>query len=124
MTDLFEFASSRALAEREAGMKLAADHAEENCRGWGDRAYAFLVEFAKKYDSFISEDVSDASKAADFPQPTTDRAWGQVYRRAIKNDIIIQVGTGRSRRRHSSLCPRWGSLLIRKQGASNVNEYA
>lgn len=105
-----------AKAERDAGMRLAADHAEDTSPGWNDRAYAFLVAFARTHDEFISEDVSDASKAGDFPQPPTDRAWGSVYRKACKNDIIIQVGTGRSRRRHASICPRWGSLVY--QGAA------
>ena len=109
--DLFELATS--LAERDAGMKLAAEHAEELHIGWNDRACAFLVEFAKRHDSFISEDVSDAAILADEPQPPTLRAWGQIYRRAIKDDVIIQVGTGRSRRRHASLCIRWGSLVFR-----------
>lgn len=111
--DLFEIADSRALAEREAGMKLAADHAEDDCRGWNDRAYAFLVQFAKTHDGFISEDVSDAAILAGEPQPPTLRAWGQIYRRALKNDIIIQSGAGRSRRRHASICPRWSSLVCR-----------
>ena len=112
--DLFDLADSR--AERDAGIKLAADHAEDMHVGWNDRAYEFLVAFARCHGSFISEDVSDASKQANFPQPPTDRAWGSIYRKAVKNDVIIQVGTGRSRRRHASICPRWGSLIIKSKG--------
>lgn len=103
--DLFQHAE----AERDIGMLRAARHAEFMHMHWNDMAYAFLVEFAKKNKSFISEDVSDASKKAGFPQPPTDRAWGAIYRKAIKAGIIIQIGTGRSRRRHASICPRWGS---------------
>lgn len=111
MTDMFDWAN--ALAEREAGMKLAADHAEDLNLGWNDRAYAFLLKFARSHESFISEDVSDAAIEAGEPQPPTLRAWGQVYRRAIKADVIIQGGAGRSRRRHASICPRWTSLVCR-----------
>lgn len=111
MMDLFELAESE--AQRDAGMKLAADHADAAHVGWHDRAYEFLVEFAKHHDNFISEDVSDAAILADEPQPPTLRAWGTVYRRAVKNDVIIQIGAGRSRRRHASICPKWGSLICR-----------
>ncbi len=111
MTDIFDWAD--ALAARETGMKLAADHAEDMHIGWNERAYEFLLKFARTHETFISEDVSDAAIAAGEPQPPTLRAWGQVYRRAVKADVIIQVGAGRSRRRHASICPKWGSLVCR-----------
>lgn len=111
LMDLVEMA--QALADREAGMKQAADHANETHGDWTGRAFDFLSQFARENQSFISEDVSDRSKEVDFPQPGTDRAWGSIYRRAVREEIIIQVGTGRSRRRHASICPRWGSLIFR-----------
>lgn len=111
--DLVEMA--QALAERDAGMARAINHANEDHHNWSDEAYAFLCQFAKQHQSFISEDVSDRSKATGFPQPPTDRAWGSVYRRAARESVIIQVGTGRSRRRNASICPRWGSLVYRGQ---------
>lgn len=107
--DLFQHAE----AQRDLGMMRAARHAETVHVGWNDQAYAFLEAFAKQHKDFISEDVSDASKKVEFPQPPTDRAWGSVYRKAIKEGIILQVGAGRSRRRHASICPRWGSLIYR-----------
>lgn len=112
--DLFAFAE----AQRDLGMLRAARHAEEVHLHWNDRAYAFLVEFAKRNESFISEDVSDASKKVGFPQPPTDRAWGSIYRKALKNDVIIQIGSGRSRRRHASICPRWGSLVCKARASA------
>lgn len=111
--DLFQHAE----AQRDIGMHRAARHAEEVHMHWNDQAYAFLVAFSRTHKEFISEDVSDASKAQGFPQPPTDRAWGSVYRKACRNDVIIQVGTGRSRRRHASICPRWGSLVFGKAAA-------
>lgn len=107
--DLFQFAE----AQRDVGMARAARHAETVHAGWNDQAYEFLVAYARQHRDFISEDVSDASKKVDFPQPPTDRAWGSVYRKAIRENVIIQVGSGRSRRRHASICPRWGSLVYR-----------
>lgn len=101
-----------ARAARDAGMQQSLDHAEAVYEGWQDEAYRFLERYARSHAYFISEDVSDASKAADMNQPPTDRAWGSLYRRAAKDGLIVQDGCGRSRRRHASICPRWKSLLF------------
>jgi hypothetical protein len=111
--DLFGWASHA----RDEGMQQALEHAEDEQPGWSERAYAFLVNYARTHADFISEDVSDAAIAAGEPQPPTLRAWGQIYRRAAKNDVIIQTGIGRSRRRHASVCPRWSSLLYKGRAA-------
>lgn len=103
----------KARAERDAGMAQAFDHAERDEPDWGDIAYSFLVTFAHRHREFISEDVSDATKETEFPQPPTDRAWGAVYLRASKRGIIEKVGIGRSRRRHASICPLWRSRIYR-----------
>ncbi len=102
-----------AKVERDIGMQQAADNAERSSAGWNDVAFSFLVKFAENNAQFISEDVSDATKGTDFPQPPTDRAWGHAYKRAAKQKIIKQVGIGRSRRRHASICPLWGSLIFK-----------
>ena len=113
--DLFDHAKhmERARRLRDTGMAVALDHAEVTTPDWADMAYAFLVEFAQQHPTFISEDVSGASKVAGFPQPPTDRAWGAVYLRASKAGVIVQDGTGRSARRHASICPKWRSLVYR-----------
>ena len=103
----------KAALQARDGMKQALDHAEEPHRHWGDRAYDFLVRYAGAHGEFISEDVSDAAIAAGEPQPETLRAWGQIYRKAAKNGVILQTGIGRSRRRHASVCPRWTSLIYK-----------
>lgn len=105
--DLFQ-----AFADADSGMRQAIVHANQASTHWGDVAYDYLVSFARRTALFISEDVSDASKESGIPQPPTDRAWGAVYRRAIKDGVIIQDGTGRSRRRHASICPQWKSLVL------------
>lgn len=97
----------RAREERNVGMARAAAHADMVNPKWSDVAYQFLCGFARKHPTFISEDVSDASKRWGMVQPPTDRAWGQVYRKAIRDGVIAQDGYGRSRRRHASICPRW-----------------
>lgn len=107
---VLDFTAAR--AARDAGMAQSLSNAERLTDGWGDIAYAFLLIYARHNQSFISEDVSGASKGrADFPQPPTDRAWGSVYRRAVREGVIVQDGVGRSTRRHASICPRWRSLI-------------
>lgn len=110
MSDLFAYAARA----RDEGIKRAADHADRTTPEWTDVAYSFLLSFARDHELFISEDVSNASKSAAFPQPPTDRAWGTVYRRAAKAGIIVQDGFGRSARRHASICPRWRSKIAGK----------
>jgi hypothetical protein len=100
-----------ARGQRDAGMTRALDNADKKNEGWSVLAYSFLLSFARTHQHFISEDVSGASKEAMLPQPPTDRAWGSVYRKAMKNGIIIQSGMGRSARRHASVCPRWESRI-------------
>lgn len=102
----------QALARADDGMERSMAHAEAACDKWGDLAYSFLESFCRRQRLFISEDVSDASKRWGMVQPPTDRAWGQVYKRAQKAGLIEMDGTGRSRRRHASLCPRWRSRVF------------
>lgn len=107
---LFDYAAR----ERDLGIARAEDHADRVEPGWPEMARAFLEEFARSHEFFISEDVSSASKDAGLPQPPTDRAWGGAYRHAQRNQIIAMDGTGRSTRRNASLCPRWRSLVFQR----------
>lgn len=102
-----------AIEQAESGMQRALEHADQEVRQWSDLAYTFLIAFCQKHPSFISEDVSDASKEWGMVQPPTDRAWGSLYKRAKAAGIIEVDGTGRSRRRHASVCIRWRSRIAR-----------
>lgn len=112
MSAQLTFDNAMARAAADSGMRRALEHAEQTVEKWGDLAYLFLEQYARRHGTFISEDVSDASKVWGMEQPPTDRAWGQVYKRAIKAGVIVMDGTGRSRRRHHSLCPRWRSKIL------------
>lgn len=113
---VLDFESAR--AQRDAGMQCALDHAADLCFDWPERAYAFLLDFAKYNATFQSEDVSDASKQVrGFVQPPTDRAWGAIYTKAVRNGVIEHHGVARSRRRHASICILWRSLVFRGSAA-------
>lgn len=103
--------NAMARAQADDGMRRAIEHAERTVEKWGDLAYIYLEQFCRRHLVFISEDVSDASKKYGLIQPPTDRAWGAVYQRAIKAGMIEQEGSGRSRRRHHSICPKWKSKI-------------
>ncbi len=100
--------------ERDSAMQRVGDKAERLHEGWSDEAAAFLRWFAERNEWFISEDVSAASRAAGIRQPHTDRAWGHIYRRAVRDGLIVQDGCGRSTRRHLSICPRWRSSIYNR----------
>lgn len=100
-----------AIRQRDAGMTRAADHADAIEEKWTDRAYRWICSYAETHKQFISEDCTGAAEAAGLKSPTDDRAWGWPFRRAAKAGVIVQDGTGRSTRRHASICPRWRSQV-------------
>jgi hypothetical protein len=109
----------------QRGMSRAADAlraADNKIEGWSEMAYDFLCQFARRRAeqnlTFISEDVSKASKEVGprgqpyVPAPDTDRAWGGIYRRAQREGVIEKTVEkfGRSARRHGSVCIVWRGL--------------
>lgn len=102
-----------AAALRDQGMQRALEHAEEDVKHWGDLAYTFLVSWCRtQADLFTGEDITDASKDRKLIQPATDKAWGQVIRRAARRGIIVKVDNeGVRSKGHTSPCPRWRSMI-------------
>lgn len=98
---------------RDACMSSAHNHAESDWAEWGDIAAAFLNRYAQRNVEFTAEEVTNASMADPiFPQPADLRAWGSTFRNAIKQGIVEVAGTGRSLRRHSSICLRYRSKVF------------
>ena len=92
-----------ARAARDAGILQAAEHAEEVCTGWGDKAYEALRVFAegtRKGQPFTSEQVRSSIAAAFVPKPPHARAWGSVFQRAARNGLIQKVGVAQSEAVH------------------------
>jgi hypothetical protein len=58
---------------------------------WADKAYAFLLDFSKKHDDYMAEDVRQASTGY-LPEPSSTRAWGGVFAKAARNNIIKRIG--------------------------------
>lgn len=121
MYDLFEFAT--ALAERDAGILQAAQHADEVHPGWTDEARGHVKRYAATHREFISEDCSDAAYAAGLAHPSDPRAWGKVYRAEAKAGTICKAGYGHSKKRASPTV-LWASRHPNFKGASNVDCHA
>lgn len=98
--------------ERDAGMDRAHQHAERLDMDWPDTAYAFLVRYARANAELEGWQVTNEAKRLGYASPADDRAWGSVYRRAMKEGVIEVCGVGRNPNRHASICPRYRSLIF------------
>jgi hypothetical protein len=79
MTDLFAFAEAK--RQRDAGMDLAASHAEDFC----EFAYTCLVRIARRQ---IHCHIDDLLVELDGRRPASPNAMGSIWMRAIRNGII------------------------------------
>lgn len=101
-----------ARAARDAGMAQAIQHAERIDDEWPDLAYGFLVRFARQNATFCGWECTDLANAMGYGSPSDDRAWGPIYKRALKDGVIRQDGAGKNPHRHLSICPRYASLVF------------
>ena len=89
---------------RDAGIKRAAEHAEDVSPNWGDRAFEVLRMYAwanrESGTTFTSEDVRNSILGVGLPEPSHLRAWGSVFKRAAKEGIIVKAGVAESRAVH------------------------
>jgi len=73
---------------RDLGIEQSFENAGEK---WGSLAYSFLLQYIKKNDKFMAEDVRVASEGI-VPEPPSKRAWGAIFVMAKKNKIIKSIG--------------------------------
>ncbi len=118
MTDLLDLIDQSVKAEqsRKAAVTRVVKHADENKPGWSDRAFEWIVLYAKTHETFISEECTAAATAAGVPQPHDKRAWGGPFQRAANAGVIRRDGYGISNNRNRSPTPLWRA--VREQGAS------
>jgi hypothetical protein len=84
-----DFKRSRTAAQ--AGIQKAIDHANAVNKDWQTKAFDFLTEYIKTNRIFMVEDVRFASQSI-IPSPPSQRAWGAVIRKAVKDGLIEQNG--------------------------------
>ena len=76
------------------GMKRAAEHAESCAPGWGDRALDSLRAYidAHPREVFIAPTVRVWSVQHGLDEPPNEYAWGNVFRRAARLQLIVRAG--------------------------------
>ena len=76
---------------RDTGMKLAVKNANIKTENWSEMAYKFMLEYIKKADEFMVEEVRFTSFGI-IPQPPSKRAWGSIVCRVAKQGLIHRIG--------------------------------
>lgn len=81
---------------RDAGIKAAVTHADNEIFRWSEKGYRFLIEkFLQEHNgNFMCEDVRSFAAQEDFELPPNSRAWGGVMMKAKKDGWIEKVGLG------------------------------
>jgi hypothetical protein len=85
--DLFD-----ARAARDAGIAVAADHADAVIPEWGEYAYQLFVQYARDHAEFLTEKAREYAEDRGLPLPPDKRAWGRVPIRAAKAGIVSKIG--------------------------------
>ena len=75
----------------EAG-QACTDKQESVTRGFGEQAFAFIVEYIKVHGPISGELVTNAAKVYGI-RPADDRSFGSIYARALRENKIQVVGT-------------------------------
>lgn len=84
----------------EAG-QACLDKAEQTDPDFGERAYAFIVDYVREHGPVPGEAVTLAAVVAGI-QPADQRAFGPVYARAIRAGDIEVVGATNRVRGHGT----------------------
>lgn len=95
-------------AQRDEGIRRAESHAEHLEPGWKEVAYGMLEAFCKARRGciFTSEDVRRWCDLRGFDSPVP-KAWGGVFLKASRRNLIRKTGTAIAKQRHGSPCPQW-----------------
>jgi len=91
------------------GMQAAYDKAERVSPGWGEVAFeAFKKAVQKMTKPFTIEQIRIVLRSEGIQSPTDERAYGQIVRRASKENIIIKTDkTAPAVSSHGSGKPLW-----------------
>lgn len=94
------------------GMDRALSGAESVVPKWGETAYQFLVEYARRHQRFAGwMCVKSAALDPNFPQPPNEKAWGGPIQKAARRGVIRRVGTTEDPHRHANPVPLWESTV-------------
>src|SRR3990167_7502123 len=86
MRDLFSFAEAQ--RRRDTGMALASLAQDDKQPEWSDLAYAAIVSIARRQATVHVDDVLRTFT----DRPEHPNAWGLIWQRAIKANVIERTG--------------------------------
>ena len=104
---------SQAREAGKIGMELALEKADRQSLGWSTLALNYLRLYAQSNSQFTAYMVTATARLdADFPTPGKDKAWGMVFRLAVKEGTIKKSGQYFPHPlRHGSDCIVWESMV-------------
>jgi hypothetical protein len=108
--DLVDLAHARALAD--AGMTAALDHADDVEHQWAATAFMWIAKYAREHATFVAEECIAAAVEWGLANPVP-KAWGGVFQRARKAEIIKRIGFAPSKNRHLSPTVLWQSNVYK-----------
>lgn len=97
---------------RDAGINLAIDHAESEHKDWAAKAYKSLINYLdtiKPGDEFMCETFRDWAEEKELETPPSLRAYGGIFFRARKENLITTNKTApvKNRRAHRANSAVW-----------------
>jgi hypothetical protein len=112
--DLFSHAAE-AEKRKAVGMELALIAQNDKAPEWAELAYQTIVKIAKRQEFVHVDDVIRDFKI----EPAHPNAWGSVWQRALRDDVIIRSGQVRKctadPKKNAHQYPVYASLLYRKE---------
>lgn len=100
---------------RDEGIARAVAHAEATVGPeWAATAYTFLGVFARKNQTFTTEQVREAAtRAGEVLEPPDRRAWGGVVKKAVRTGMLRRCGFVQATdpRVHMNIVALWQSLV-------------
>ena len=95
-------------------MRRALDRAADGMPQWPELAFDFLRRYARANANFAGwMVVRSAANSPEFPDTSTAKAWGAVFKRAVREGVIACAGMTKDPHRHGNPIPLWKSLVYR-----------
>lgn len=95
-----------ALSARDAGIASSFAHANRVSPEWCEEAYQRIVLHAQRNAYLTCIPIT-----AEFPSPTTNKAWGALFVKAQREGVIEKCGYVENPGRHQSPTPMYRSLV-------------
>jgi|SRR5215217_521688 len=106
----FNFHPFNASELAKGGMNLALANAEIKSEGWAERAAGFMDSWLEICTTtFLAEDFRAYAQLLGLESPPSNRAFGGVISKAVKDGKIMHAGYGKTTnpKAHGTPASRW-----------------